>query len=507
MPETGGDILPRLKRAPNEKELETLRRIFIKAETDIINEIGRLRSMGNVDYHAVAALNRVQATLKQMESDCWEYVPKMIEKQFYVRVPEARRIAEPVEKHTAGYANAEALTAAQHNIMDNLSMNLMGEITEAEGVVMSTLKNALIGRTENDIFRRMGLIAVSRMEATGRGTAANINELVNTLLKEGVTAFTDKAGRNWGLHTYCNMVCRTTSRQAEVLAVLTADESQDLYEISSHGTTCEICAPLEGRVYSRSGTDSDFPPLAAAFGKIDKNGSDDLTNTWLNIHPNCLHVLKPWTAFGRTDEEIQKIKDFSSFKKNPPTRDPRTDKQIEAYRNKEKARAKWLADYKQWERYKMALGDGVPETFETFRKHKLADDEKYKLWRLDYKRQSDLQNNPEKALPFAINATAANEKFTKYFFQPENINGYAKGRAFTSRLGYNINNWEEMKDEILLAAGKYPAKYRNSDKYGDRYSQLVILQGKKRTPANVLLAWNVTPEGKTYLTTAYMEEI
>lgn len=44
-----------LRRA-GESELEKLRQIFLKAETDIINEIGRLRSMGNVDYHAVAAL-------------------------------------------------------------------------------------------------------------------------------------------------------------------------------------------------------------------------------------------------------------------------------------------------------------------------------------------------------------------------------------------------------------------------------------------------------------------
>lgn len=43
-----------LNRAPNEKELEKLRKIYLKAEIDIINEIGRLRSMGNVDYHAVS---------------------------------------------------------------------------------------------------------------------------------------------------------------------------------------------------------------------------------------------------------------------------------------------------------------------------------------------------------------------------------------------------------------------------------------------------------------------
>ena len=47
--------MPTLRRA-GETELEKLRQIYLKAETDIINEIGRLRSMGNVDYHAVAAL-------------------------------------------------------------------------------------------------------------------------------------------------------------------------------------------------------------------------------------------------------------------------------------------------------------------------------------------------------------------------------------------------------------------------------------------------------------------
>lgn len=336
--------------------------------------------MGNIDYHAVAALNRVQAILKQMETDAWEYVPQMIEKQFYVRVPEARRIIEPVEKHIKGYANAEALTATQYNIIDQLTINLMAEIVESEQVVMSTLKNALIGRTESDVYRRVGLELVAKSETIGRGAAATVNEFVNTLLREGVTAFVDKAGRKWSLHTYANMVCRTTSRQAEVLAVLTADESQDLYQISSHGTTCHICAPLEGRVYSRSGKDPNFPPLALAFGKINPNGADDLTNSYLNIHPSCLHQLLPWTPMGRTEKEIKEIQNFSSFKKNPITHDPRTEAQVKAYRDKEQARAKWLSDYRQWEKYKIALGDKVPKTFETFQRHKIADDEKYQEW-------------------------------------------------------------------------------------------------------------------------------
>ena len=73
------------------------------------------------------------------------------------------------------------------------------------------------------------------------------------------------------------------------------------------------------------------------------------------------------------------------LRKNPPTRDPRTQKQIDAYRKKERARANWLRDYRQWEHYKIALGDKAPKTFETFQKHKKSADETYKKWQKLYK--------------------------------------------------------------------------------------------------------------------------
>lgn len=501
--------MPSLNRTPNEKELEKLVSIYLRAETAIINEIGRLRSQGLVDYHAVAALERVQAILRQMESDCWEYVPKMIEKQFYVRVPEARKaleVPETAAKHAAGYANAAVLTGEQHAIVDRLAANLMGEITDASMTVMATLQSALFGRVEPDVYRRVGLEQVAAQQAAGRGVNASVPSFVQALRREGVRAFTDKAGRDWSLHTYCTMVSRTTSRQAEVLAVLTADSEHDLYMISSHGTTCALCAPYEGRVYSRSGTDPDFPPLAAAFGKVDPAGPDTLANTWLNIHPNCLHVLLPWTAAGRTDEEIQKIKDFSNPSKNPFSRDPRSESQIAAYRKKERARAQWLADYRQWERYRVTLGDRVPGRFETFLHQKREDGERYRLWRLDYRRRAELLEHPERALPGADKASAADAKFTGYFFNPENPKGLAKGRAFSSHLGHNVENWQIMRDEILEAAKMYPVTYRSSSIYGKLYSQLVILQGVNNKPANVLLGWIVKPDGSTWLTTAHMEE-
>ena len=58
--------MPSLTRGPAERELQRLIELFLQAETDIINEIGRLRSLGLADYHAEAALERVQAILRKL---------------------------------------------------------------------------------------------------------------------------------------------------------------------------------------------------------------------------------------------------------------------------------------------------------------------------------------------------------------------------------------------------------------------------------------------------------
>lgn len=382
--------MAKLTRGPAERELQRLISLYLKAETDIINEIGRLRTLGLADYHAAAALERVQAILRNLENDCWRYVPRMVEAQFYVNHPEARRPQEEPEtpeKHLLAYQNARVLTGEQTDIVQRLVMNLLGQITQADVTALSGLESMLIGRTEPDVFRRVGLERTAGMQSAGRGVYKSLPGFVEQLRREGVTAFVDRAGRRWSLHTYGSMVLRATSRQAEILAVLTENPDHDLYQITRHGTTCPLCAPLEGRVYSRSGLDPDFPPLTAAFGKMDPAGPDSLANSWLNIHPNCLHQLRRWTPMGRSEEEIQKIKEFSSFEKNPVTRDPRSQKQIDAYREKERSRARWLRDYRQWEKYREALGNGVPKRFETFQRHKRAGDEKYKGWLAAYRKR------------------------------------------------------------------------------------------------------------------------
>ena len=182
------------------------------------------------------------------------------------------------------------------------------------------------------------------------------------------------------------MVLRTTSRQAENIAVLTKDPEQDLYQISSHGTTCPVCAPYEGRVYSKSGEHPEYPPLSAVFGKIDAAGPSSLLNSYLGIHPNCQHVLMPYTTVGLTKEQIERDKVFSSFRSNPPSVDPRSAEQIESYRKQQAGRQKYLRMLQEYQKYRLALGDRVPKTAQTFIKHKMANDQTYQNWKEQYSR-------------------------------------------------------------------------------------------------------------------------
>ena len=329
--------MPSLIRPKNADPAKYLQWLFRKTETDIIDEIFRKRRKGYIDYAEVAALERIQSDLQDMVDQSYEYVPKMIEKQFY-----------GTPKDLNGYANARSI-AGQTNMvmMETLTDNLLGEIIEAAAVAqVNAGRLYTIARLDEDEFRKAALSNTAYAEALGKGAYTSAEMMEASIRNHGITSFVDKAGRHWSLSDYCNMAARTTARQAEVAGVLSQDD-HDLYQIVKIGSTCPVCAVYEGRVYSKSGTNPNYPPLAMAFGKIDPAGGDDLSNTYLNIHPNCLHSLIKFTEMGKSEKQLKRIREFTSPETNPLNHDPRSKKQIEAYREKERNRAKKLRELRK----------------------------------------------------------------------------------------------------------------------------------------------------------------
>lgn len=87
----------------------------------------------------------------------------------------------------------------------------------------------------------------------------------------------DGKERQYDVEAYAELVARTKLTEVSTLAVLdTAQEvGSDLVQVSSHNTICAVCAPHEGKIFSISGSDPDFPEL-----------EDEPP-----YHPNCQHSL------------------------------------------------------------------------------------------------------------------------------------------------------------------------------------------------------------------------
>ena len=138
---------------------------------------------------------------------------------------------------------------------------------------------------------------------------------------------------------------------------------------------------------------------------------------------------------------------------------------------------------------------------------KYNDSEKWRFTKLDYQRRNELLQHPELKLPNAENAMAADAKFEKYLFGGSHPEGLAKGDAFSSRLGYDAENWNSLKKQIIARAPQYPALSKGVNGYGKHmYEQKIVLYGLKGTPANVVVGWSADNKSVT-MASAYIKEV
>ena len=131
--------------------------------------------------------------------------------------------------------------------------------------------------------------------------------------------------------------------------------------MSSHPTTCALCAALQGRIYSISGTDTRYPPLNRAFRGI-----------YATLHVNCKHSLAPYIPELANDPE--KDREFSNREFDI---DPRTEAERERYNEQQKKLRDRNTDRKQFEKYKTLGLEDTPKTFSGFRAQKKSNNENY----------------------------------------------------------------------------------------------------------------------------------
>lgn len=333
-------------------KLNPLQVSMIKTQEALLQLIGNKQMFG-MNTH------KEQMLYQQL----WEVLQDSYKRQEQIINPYIKRIF--INSKLDKAMRKLGLNLEENAIINNIADRYLSNIFDMSNNFMNYIKD-IYSKTKNFVLRQEPIIS-KQQELFTQTFTEKIGE-------RGLVGFIDKKGKHWQINNYSDMLIRTSTRMAHNYGILYTYEDIDLYKISSHNSRCPICRPLEGRVYSRSGTSNKYPPLANAFGKINKYGSNELSNTYLNIHPNCMHTLIPFKETGLSQEEITNIQNFSSFEKNPPTFDPKSVKQMNEYRNKEKGRIKLNEDFRRYQDLRLKYGNKIPKTFQYYLNNK----DKYK---------------------------------------------------------------------------------------------------------------------------------
>lgn len=108
-------------------------------------------------------------------------------------------------------------------------------------------------------------------------------------------------------------------------------------------------------------------------------------------------------------------------------------------------------------------------------------------------------------LPNYKQAIIPEEKFTKYALDINNPKGKDKAIAFEKALGYNLNNYEKLIENIRNNLDKFNAIEKPDKGYGKVYEMIMTLTGENGKNANIKTGWLIDKKTKeTRLTSAYV---
>ena len=183
------------------------------------------------------------------------------------------KIMTNLENKTAAYTQdriSQLYTANRVAVLNALEIVAIPAITAVDSRAVEEIQRLFFETMQDGIEQVRGNInAVVKKLATaqklsGGSTKELAAKFVDIMTSQGIFVFEDKAGRAYNLTSYAKMAINTAATRAVNKSTFSASQTinNDLVKMSSHLSSCPICAMYEGRVYSISGKDKKYPPLS-----------------------------------------------------------------------------------------------------------------------------------------------------------------------------------------------------------------------------------------------------
>ena len=219
-------------------------------------QMKKLAQLGQLDQKnikTIAAATKVcpQLTYYAVENAALKAIAEL-EPAF--RAAAAASLASQTVTATVSPGIMQALTYYQQQARDTLNL--------VNTVMAYKTRDAYTGIVNKvvDIVNREEYLATLGKNTASVVTGAQsrttaLRQCIREFSRKGIPGFVDRAKREWSPEAYLNMDVRTTvnnvAHQAQFARM--DDYGVDLIEVSSHAAARPLCAPFQGRLYSRSG--------------------------------------------------------------------------------------------------------------------------------------------------------------------------------------------------------------------------------------------------------------
>ena len=249
---------------------------------------------------------------------------------------EINKILNNIERETFSYSKKDIPTLYEWNRATILASAGVTEIPSMIGIdkrAIIELQKVFDGqifdgidqvkKNIHSVVRKMAL----EQKISGGKLKEKVSEAVNFLAKQNIFTFEDKLGRVYSLESYATMAIKTIQTAALNSSVFNASLQlkNDLVKMSSHSTSCPLCAMYQGRIYSISGKDKKYPALSVI------NGGNVIN--YRVVHANCKHRFTVYIQ--KLDDNAKENRKLS----NDPFIDNRTEEQKRNYLIKQQRNA------------------------------------------------------------------------------------------------------------------------------------------------------------------------
>lgn len=253
-----------------EGRIDALISLYKATYRRLAQEIITSSESGKIQKARVMA--RINSDLEALGVDVQAWVNEEIPKYYLdganIAIQDLRAQGVDVSARTNfAVINKEAIAALTDDVALSFAQAIRGISRSASNLLSDGLKQQL-----NFI--------IAEGKLTGETRKAISKNLQSRLEDEGLTALTDRSGRQWSFENYTRMLARTKAVEArnQGLTNRMLGMGYDLVQVTNHRSEHPECAFWEGKILSLSGKTEGYPTLQQAI-------SAGL------FHPNCKHAI------------------------------------------------------------------------------------------------------------------------------------------------------------------------------------------------------------------------